>query len=77
MPHVTEKATYYWVTAALFVLLALTVIAAELEAGSWNVPIAMAIARPKSALIVAFFMHLQESLFVSRATLLQLQAACG
>jgi len=59
MQHVISKTTYYWVTLWLFVLLALTVIAAEFEAGSWNLPIALSIALAKTLLIVTFFMHLR------------------
>ena len=75
MPHVTEKATYYWVTAALFVLLALTVIAAELEAGSWNVPIAMAIACARRHLSSPFLCTCGRARLSCES--LQLQAACG
>jgi cytochrome c oxidase subunit IV len=72
MQHVISKATYYWVTFWLFALLALTVLAAEFEAGSWNLPIALSIAVAKTLLIVWFFMHLR---FSSR--LVQLFAAAG
>jgi cytochrome c oxidase subunit 4 len=61
MHHIISKSTYYWVTVALFALLALTVIAAEIESGQWNVPIALAIALAKTILIVAFFMHVRFS----------------
>ena len=59
MQHVTSKTTYYWVIFWLFVLLVLTVLAAEFEAGSWNLPIALSIALAKTLLIVTFFMHLR------------------
>ena len=59
MQHVASKNTYYWVIFWLFVLLALTVLAAEFEAGNWNLPIALAIALLKTLLIVTFFMHLR------------------
>ena len=53
-------------------LLALTVVAAEVESGNWNVPIALAIALAKTLLIVAFFMQLQFS-----SPLVRMFAAAG
>jgi cytochrome c oxidase subunit 4 len=61
MSHIVAKSTYYWVIGWLFVLLVLTVLAAEFEAGSWNLPIALTIALVKTVLIVTFFMHLRFS----------------
>ena len=61
MSHIVAKKTYYWVIVWLFVLLVLTVMAAEFEAGSWNLPIALTIALVKTVLIVTFFMHLRFS----------------
>ena len=72
MQHITSKSIYYRVTVALFVLLALTVVAAEVESGHWNVPIALAIALAKTLLIVAFFMNLRFS-----SPLLRMFAAAG
>jgi cytochrome c oxidase subunit 4 len=61
MQHIVSKSTYYVVTVALYFLLAATVLAANIESGHANVPIALAIALAKTLLIVAFFMHLRFS----------------
>jgi cytochrome c oxidase subunit 4 len=58
-PHVVPKPVYFMVATCLFVLLVLTVIAAEFNLGIWNTPIAMAIALAKAVLIVLFFMHVR------------------
>ena len=58
-PHVVPKSTYFIVAACLFVLLVLTVLAAQFNLGPLNTPIAMAVALAKAALIVLFFMHVR------------------
>jgi cytochrome c oxidase subunit 4 len=58
-PHVVPKTVYFAVALALFVLLVVTVAAAQVDLGAWNTPIAMAIALAKAALIVLFFMHVR------------------
>jgi cytochrome c oxidase subunit 4 len=60
-PHVVSISTYLKVSAALFVLLILTVAAAEVHLGYLNTPIAMLIALAKAALIVLFFMNVRNS----------------
>jgi cytochrome c oxidase subunit IV len=72
MQHAVPKTTYYWVTFWLMLLLVLTVLAAEFEAGSWNLPIALSIALAKTLLIVTFFMHLRFS-----SPLVRMFAAAG
>ncbi len=52
---------YVMVTAALFVLLVVTVCAAYVNLGALNTPVAMLISLSKAALIVLFFMHVRRS----------------
>jgi cytochrome c oxidase subunit 4 len=59
MHHVVPKSTYYQVSVWLAVLLVLTVVAAQIDLGSANVPIALLIAGMKAVLIVLFFMHVR------------------
>jgi cytochrome c oxidase subunit IV len=59
MHHFVAKSTYFIVSAWLALLLVLTVAAARLDLGIWNVPIALAIAFAKAILIVLFFMHVR------------------
>ena len=70
--HVVAKSTYYQVAVWLAVLLVLTVVAARIDLGHWNVPIALAIAGIKALLIVLFFMHVRYG-----SPLLKLFAAGG
>jgi len=58
-PHITPVANYLKVFVALFVLLILTMLAAAVDAGYLNTPIAMLIALVKGTLIVLFFMHVR------------------
>ncbi len=51
--------TYLKVWAALLVLLAMTIGAAFLDLGRFNLPVAMLIAVTKAALILLVFMHLK------------------
>ena len=57
--HIVPKSTYYTVCVLLAVLLFATVAAAQLDLDEWNVPIALAIAMVKAALIMLFFMHVR------------------
>ena len=57
--HVLPKKTYYIVAAALMVLLALTVGAAEVNLGEFNIIVALAIAFVKAMLVVLYFMHVK------------------
>ncbi|HEY8668292.1 MAG TPA: cytochrome C oxidase subunit IV family protein [Tepidisphaeraceae bacterium] len=66
MAHETQHAhsphrTYLLVFAALIVLLALTVVAAHFNFGTWSLIIAMLIAATKAVLVVLFFMHVWGS----------------
>lgn len=57
--HVTPKKTLYVVFAALVTLTILTGLTAQLDLGAFNVPLALAIASSKAALVVLFFMALK------------------
>ena len=52
---------YYSVFAALMVLLAITVAAAEVDLGQANFAVAAAIATTKAILIILYFMHVRYS----------------
>lgn len=65
--HVMPVRTNIAVFVALLLLLVATVGAARLPLGEWHVPVAMAIATVKAALIMLFFMHL---LFSHRLTMI-------
>jgi cytochrome c oxidase subunit 4 len=58
--HVPVR-VYYWNFAALMVLLVITLVAAHLKLGEFNLFIAVTIAVVKALLIVLFFMHLAYS----------------
>ncbi|MFQ5568830.1 MAG: cytochrome C oxidase subunit IV family protein [Rhodothermales bacterium] len=57
--HIIPKKTLGLVFAALVVLTILTALTAQLDLGSFNVPLALAIALTKASLVVAFFMALK------------------
>ena len=67
MAATVAKKTYYKVTAALMVLLVLTVAVSFLSLGDFGIVVALAIAAAKMMLIVLFFMHVRYS---SRLTML-------
>ena len=52
---------YIIVTAALFVLLILTVSVSYVNLGAFNTPVAMLISLSKASLIVLFFMNVRRS----------------
>src|SRR5690606_18538110 len=52
---------YYTVYAALIILMLLTVAAASIDLGGWNLLVALAIAVVKAVLVVLYFMHLRYS----------------
>lgn len=56
-----SRKTYYLVTAALMVLLVLTVGAYYVPLGAFSLPVALAVAFSKAAIIVLFFMHVRYS----------------
>lgn len=58
-PHITPLYIYIGVGTALFLLTAITVVAAQIDlGGTLNLILAMAIATVKAALVALFFMHL-------------------
>ena len=56
--HVSAK-TYWIIFAVLMVLLVLTVGAAQVDLGPFNIPIALTIATVKAVVIVLYFMHVR------------------
>lgn len=58
LEHVASLRSYLAVWGALLLLTALTVGAAQLNLGAFNLPLALVIASVKAALVALFFMHL-------------------
>ena len=59
--HVSPKSTYYAIFGALMILTGVTVGAAFVNLGSFNFPVAIAIAITKATLVILFFMHVKYS----------------
>src|SRR4028119_1435932 len=59
--HIVTPATYVKAILVLMVLLIVTVLAARVEMGILNVPIALLIATVKALVIMMYFMHLKFS----------------
>jgi cytochrome c oxidase subunit 4 len=59
--RVTSTRTLLTIGGGLLVLLALTVVAAQIELGPWNAVIALAIAACKALLVILFFMDVRRS----------------
>ena len=57
--HVVPTSTYLGVFFALMILLVLTLVAAAVDLGPLNLPIALAIAFLKAGIIVLYFMHVK------------------
>src|SRR5207253_5395197 len=64
--HVVPIRLYLLVFAALMVLLIVTLGAAMMNLGDWNLVIAITIAVAKALLVVLFFMHLRWSTYLVR-----------
>lgn len=60
-PHVVPLPVYLGIFAALMVGTLLTVLAARMDFGWANTPVALLIACTKAALVVLFFMHVKYS----------------
>ena len=58
-PHVVPMSLLISVITALMALTVITVLAAKVDLGAMNVPVAIAIATVKGTLVAAFFMHLR------------------
>ncbi len=57
--HITPKRTLFIVFGVLVVLTILTAVTAQIDLGTYNVPLALAIAFTKAALVLAIFMALK------------------
>ncbi len=57
-PHITPLRTYVGIGAALLVLTVVTVLAAQVDLGAWNIVVALLIATVKASLVAFIFMHL-------------------
>jgi cytochrome c oxidase subunit 4 len=57
--HILPKSTYFTIFGALMVCTVLTVIAAFINLGNLNFPVALTIAVFKATLVVLFFMHVK------------------
>jgi cytochrome c oxidase subunit 4 len=57
--HISPKSTYVTIFGALMVCTTITVIAAFINLGDLNFPVALAIAVFKATLVVLFFMHVK------------------
>lgn len=55
--HVVPESTFLKVLIALLVLTVITVLAAQVDMGKWNIAGALVIASVKAALVIAVFMH--------------------
>jgi cytochrome c oxidase subunit 4 len=64
--HIVPISTYLMVFALLMALLIITLAAASLNLGEWNLVIAITIAVLKALLVVLFFMHLRWSTYLVR-----------
>ena len=70
--HISPKSTYLLIFGVLMIGTAITVLAAFIDLGILNFPVALAIAVTKATLVVLFFMHVKYSsaltkLFVAMA----------
>ena len=68
--HIMPVALYWGIWAALMVGTALTVLAASVELGTFNIVVALLIASIKGTLVVLFFMHLKYSTKLTMVTVL-------
>ena len=64
--HIVPVSTYLLVFTALMVLLVITLAAAAVNLGEWNLVIAITIAVAKALLVVLNFMHLRWSSYLVR-----------
>ena len=71
--HVAEhspKTLYVWTWVSLLALTLLSFGVSYIHTGAWEIPIALAIAIVKSALVFLFFMHLVEQKFMNAFAIL-------
>lgn len=55
--HVVPVSTFFKVLVALLILTVITVLAAQVDLGKWNIVGALAIASIKASLVILIFMH--------------------
>lgn len=55
--HVIPESTFFKVLIALLVLTVITVLAAQVDLGRWNIVGALLIASVKASLVIVIFMH--------------------
>jgi cytochrome c oxidase subunit 4 len=67
--HVSPVSLYITIFLALLVGTGLTVVAAFVNLGTFNFPVAMAIAVVKASLVVWFFMHVKYQSHLTKLTL--------
>src|SRR4051812_36154054 len=70
--HVGHITTYVLVFLALVVGTIATYLAAKINLGAFNAPVALIIATTKATLVVLFFMHVKDSSRLTKVTV-----ACG
>ena len=68
-PHAAaaQRKTYFLVFGALLLLTLVTTGVAFINLGPLNTPVVLAIAMPKAALVMIYFMHLRHRTFLARA----------
>jgi cytochrome c oxidase subunit 4 len=66
--HISPIGVYITIFVALMVMTALTVFAAFVNLGSFNAPVALAIAIFKATLVILFFMHVKYSSRLTKLT---------
>lgn len=68
--HVMPVTLYWGIWATLIVCTALTVLAASVDLGVFNIVVALLIATFKGTLVVLFFMHLKYSMKLTMVTVI-------
>ena len=68
MSHLVPVSLYVVIWASLMVFTALTVFAATVELGIFNIVVALLIATIKGTLVILFFMHLRYSTELTMVT---------
>ena len=68
MSHVVPVSLYVGIWATLMICTALTVFAASIDLGIFNIVVALVIATFKGTLVVLFFMHLRYSTKLTMVT---------
>jgi len=61
MSHISSKGLLVTIFGALFTLTIVTVVAARIDFGAFNTPIALGIAMVKASLVILFFMGVRHN----------------